>query len=209
MAEELLEGVRRFRDSDLAHNRERYERLAREGQRPETLFVTCSDSRIVPHLLTDTGPGDLFVVRTIGNIVAPPDAAGTDPTLAAVEFAVVALGVSHIIVCGHSACGAMRALYEGVPGALSSLDPWVEQAREAKLPPAELERCADDAERDRRTAQRNVALALERLAAHPVVAERRADEALRLHGWHYDIASGEVSVLDQASGAFETPAAPS
>lgn len=205
MPKDLMEGLRHFRDTDLPRYRELYERLAAEGQRPDVLFVACSDSRIVPSLLTGTGPGDLFIVRTIGNIVAPPEAPAPDATAAAVEFSIAALDAGEIVVCGHSGCGAMKALYDGVDSNLPHLAAWVEQARPAELEPAKRDRCRDTDERDRLTAQRNVLLSLDRLAAHPLVAERRASRDLILHGWHYDIASAEVSVLNPASGAFETP----
>lgn len=206
MPEELLEGLRHFRNTDLGRYAELYRRLADEGQTPKVLFVACSDSRIVPNLLTGTGPGDLFIVRTIGNIVAAPDAPLPDPTAAAVEFAVVALGVREVVVCGHSHCGAMKALYDGVPDGLPHLAAWVEQARPAAL---DAERLAevDPAERDLLTAQRNVLLSLDRLAAHPLVAERRASRELILHGWYYDIGATDVHVFDPETKAFREPEA--
>jgi carbonic anhydrase len=205
MPKDLLDGLRHFRDTDMARYRELYERLCEEGQRPGVLFVACSDSRIVPSLLTGTGPGDLFIVRTIGNIVAPPDTAMPDATAAAVEFSVATLGVREVVVCGHSRCGAMKALYEGVPDGLAHLEAWVEHARPAELERDRVERCRDVEQRDELTAQRNVLLSLDRLAAHPLVAERRASKELILHGWYYDIATGDVRVFDPGSRSFEAP----
>ncbi len=206
MPQELLEGLRNFRNTDLARYRELYRRLIEEGQQPNVLFIACSDSRIVPNLLTGSGPGDLFIVRTIGNIVAPPDDAPPDPTAAAVEFAVAVLGVREIVICGHSACGAMKALYDGVPAELAHLSAWVEQARPAALDAEELASCADDEERAVRTTQRNVLLSLDRLAGHPLVAERRASRDLILHGWYYDIATASVTVYDPSTRQFAEPA---
>lgn len=206
MPKELLERFRHFRDTDLARYAELYRRLADEGQSPNVLFVACSDSRIVPSLLTGSGPGDLFIVRTIGNIVAPPATGPPDATAAAVEFALATLGVRDVVVCGHSRCGAMRALYDGVPDALPHLGAWVEQAREAQLDVAALEGL-ETAERDRLTSQRNVLLSLERLAAHPLVAERRASREVVLHGWYYDIATSELEVFDPETQEFREPEA--
>jgi carbonic anhydrase len=201
MPQDLLKGLQHFRNTDLARYKQLYERLADEGQAPRVLFISCSDSRIVPNLLTGTGPGDLFIIRTVGNILAPPEAPGPEPTLAAVEFAIVALGVREIVVCGHSKCGAMKALYDGVPDGLPHLESWVEQARPAALdaPPA------DVGQRDLLTTKRNVLLSLDRLAAHPLVAERRKSRDLILHGWYYDIASGEVHVFDPGRQEFVDP----
>jgi carbonic anhydrase len=207
MPKTLLEGLRHFRDTDLDRYRELYRKLADEGQSPRVLFVTCSDSRVMPTLLTGADPGDVFAVQTVGNILAPEGAGFPDPTEAAVEFAVAALGVSEIVLCGHSACGAMKALYDGVPDGLPTLADWVELARPAALDDEQLAGCADVAERDVRTIQRNVLLGLDRLAAHPLVKERRASKELILHGWYYDIGSGEVQVYDPARGEFGDPEA--
>jgi carbonic anhydrase len=206
MPRELLRGLQHFRNTDLARYKQLYEKLADEGQHPRVLFISCSDSRIVPNLLTGTGPGDLFIVRTIGNIVAPPETPVPEPTVAAVEFALVALGVREIVVCGHSRCGAMQALYDGVPDGLPHLEAWVEQARPAALGPEKLATCTTE-ERDLLTTQRNVLLSLDRLAAHPLVAERRTSRELILHGWHYDIATSAVSVFDPDQSEFVEPAA--
>ena len=103
----LIDGVHRFRREHIGHYRALFEKLARHGQRPETLFITCSDSRVLVELITQSQPGDVFVVKNVGNIVPPATAAGdTNSTAAAIEFAVLALQVSDIVVCGHSQCGA-------------------------------------------------------------------------------------------------------
>ena len=206
MPKELLERFRHFRNTDLARYAKLYQRLATDGQHPQVLLIACGDSRIVPTLLTGSQPGDLFIVRTIGNIVAPVDAAPPDATVAAVEFVLANLEIRDIVVCGHSRCGAMRALYDGVPEELPHLRGWIEQARTAALDKAALEGVDVD-ERDRLTSHRNVLLSLERLAAHPLVAERRAAGELILHGWYYDIASTNLEVFDPATREFREPAA--
>src|SRR5574343_1685063 len=116
MPDELLDRLRRFHNDAFPQYREQFQTLVDEGQHPTTLFIGCSDSRLVPYLLTGAGPGELFMVRNVGALVPPYDGSqGLHGTMAAVEFAVLALKVSHIIVCGQSHCGAIRAVYEGVP----------------------------------------------------------------------------------------------
>src|SRR5688500_16603884 len=112
----LLEGVHRFRDEEFGKYQAMFRRLSRQGQKPHTLFITCADSRVLAELITQSKPGDLFVVKNIGNIVPPADVLGsTNSTAAAIEFAAVSLRVNDIVVCGHSQCGAMQALLNGLP----------------------------------------------------------------------------------------------
>jgi len=117
MPQQLVEGLRRFRRESFPRFREHYQRLVAEGQRPSTLFLGCADSRLVPDLPTSTLPGDLFVIRNVGNLVPPfePDA-GFHGTAAGIEFATLVLGVKDIVVCGHSHCGANRALFTPLRG---------------------------------------------------------------------------------------------
>src|SRR5881628_3032007 len=111
--QQLIEGVHRFRTNEFGNYRSLFQRLSREGQNPHTLFITCADSRVLAELVTQSKPGDLFVVKNIGNIVPPASAVGsTNSTAAAIEFAVQVLRVNDIVVCGHSQCGAMTALLE-------------------------------------------------------------------------------------------------
>lgn len=202
MHKELLERFRHFRNTDLARYADLYRRLATEGQTPSVLMVACSDSRIVPNLLTGTGPGELFIVRTIGNIVGEAESPSPDATVAAVEFAISFLGVREVIVCGHSNCGAVRGLYRDVPSHLAHLTKWIEQAGPARLD-AESTSKLDEQTRDTLTAQRNVLLSLERLAAHPLVKERRTAKDLILHGWYYDIAETALWVFSPTTGQFQ------
>ncbi len=208
MTRELLERLEHVRGKDLGVYADRFRELADEGQHPSVLFVACSDSRIVPSLLTGSGPGELFIVRTVGNIVAPLERAArrvaqgpADPTAAAVEYAVAVLEVRDVVVCGHTGCGAMAALYDGVPPDLHELAGWIEHARPAALP-AERSNELDTAARLRVTAERNVLLSLDRLAADPLVDERRRTGDLTLHGWLLDLGSQTVTVFDPATQAF-------
>ena len=197
MPDELLDRLRRFHDHTFPGVQETFETLVNEGQHPSMLFIGCSDSRLVPYMLTGAGPGELFLVRNVGAFVPPHDGSvGFHGTAAAIEFAVLNLKVSRIIVCGHSHCGGIRALYEGAPAQATNLIAWLELGREAVLP-VQL-----GPEALRRTEQRAVVLQLERLMGYPMVRERVEAGALTLHGWHYVIEDGEVHVFDVHSGAF-------
>jgi carbonic anhydrase len=195
--DELLQRLRRFHDQTFPGVQDTFQHLVRDGQHPTILFIGCSDSRLVPYLLTGTGPGDLFLVRNVGAFVPPHDmSAGFHGTAAAIEFAVLNLKVTRIVVCGHSHCGGIRALYEGVPPQATNLQAWLELGREAVLP-VQL-----SPEALRRTEQRAVVLQLERLMGYPMVRERVEAGEMTLHGWHYVIEDGEVHVFDVRSGSF-------
>ncbi|MCC6472239.1 MAG: carbonic anhydrase, partial [Burkholderiales bacterium] len=144
------------------------------------------------------GPGELFIARNVGNLVPPWDmSAGFHGTAAAIEFAVVQLKVRNIIVCGHSHCGAIRALYEEPPPEAKHLRAWLELAREAALPVRE------SPEALRRVEQRSVVLQLDRLLSYPMVERQVRAGELFLYGWHYVIEDGKVLVLDTERGRFE------
>src|SRR3954470_3929073 len=128
----LLEGVHRFQQREFGRYRQIFRRLSREGQKPHTLFITCADSRVVAELITQSKPGDLFVIKNIGNIIPPPDPEGDcSSTGAGIEFAVETLGVSDIVVCGHSQCGAIATLMRPylAPADLKHLHKWIGLAR--------------------------------------------------------------------------------
>jgi carbonic anhydrase len=195
--DELLLRLRRFHSDYFPLHQQRFQDLVAEGQHPKTLFIGCSDSRLVPYLLTGTGPGELFIVRNVGAFIPPYDGShGLHGTTAAIEFAVLSLKVERIIVCGHSHCGAIRAAYDGVPDEAVALRSWLKLASEALLP---VQPCA---EAMRRTEQRAVVLQLERLMAYPMVQRQVMAGQLTLHGWHYVIEEGEVHVFDAQQGDF-------
>ena len=196
--DEIIRRLRRFHTRYFSRLRRQFENLVDKGQRPTVLFIGCSDSRIVPNLLMDSGPGELFVVRNIGNFVPPYDAShGYHGTAASIEFAVLGLDVREIIVCGHSHCGAIRALYTELPAGTRHMAKWLELARDAVLPVTMSEEAL------RRTEQRSVALQMERLMDYPMVRRRVEAGELYLRGWHYLIEEGKVLVLDVESGRFE------
>ncbi len=195
--DELLGRLRSFESDYFPRHPQRFQDLVSQGQHPTTLFIGCSDSRLVPYLLTGAGPGELFMVRNVGALVPPYDGSqGLHGTMAAVEFAVLALKVKHIIVCGHSHCGAIRAVYEGVPDQAVALKSWLKLATDAALP------VQSSPEAMRRTEQRSIELQLVRLMDYPMVRERVEAGELALHGWHYVIETGQVHVFDAASGGF-------
>jgi carbonic anhydrase len=201
--EDIATRLRRFHTRYFPRFRRQFRALVAGGQHPRALFIGCSDSRLVPHLLTGSGPGELFVVRNVGNFVPPYDAShGHHGTAAAVEFAVLHLGVHDIIVCGHSHCGAIKALYAGPNLQTPHLDRWLDLGREAISP------MGLTPEGLRQSEQRSIMLQLERLMAYPMVAERVHDGRLFLHGWHYVIEDGEVLVLDVERGEFRAADAP-
>ena len=197
--DELLQRLRRFHSDAFPQYRARVRALVDGGQHPSTLFIGCSDSRLVPYLLTGAGPGELFMVRNVGALVPPccgTQDGGLHGTAAAIEFAVLNLKVRHVVVCGHSHCGAIRALYEDVPPEARNLGAWLDLAREAVLP------VTPTPEALRRTEQRSVVLQIERLMDYPMVRSRVERGELSLHGWHYVIEDGEVHVFDLPSGRF-------
>ncbi len=203
MPDELLQRLRRFHDDAFPQYRAQFRELVDGGQHPTILFIGCSDSRVVPYLLTGAGPGELFMVRNVGALVPPYSGTrdgGLHGTAAAIEFAVLNLKVRRIVVCGHSHCGAMQALYDDISPEAVNLGAWLDLAREAALP------VCPSPEALRRTEQRAVVLQLERLMDYPMVCRRVERGELSLHGWHYVIEDGEVHVFDVKSASF-VPAA--
>jgi len=202
----LIEGVRKFRREEFGQYRELFARLSREGQNPHTLFITCSDSRVLAELVTQSRPGDLFVVKNLGNIVPPATVSGsTNSTAAAIEFAVHVLGVDDIVVCGHTQCGAMTALLNGLPDAraMHHTAAWLEIA----APVREIVRRdyghLDAAACATAAAEENVLLALENLRGYTTVAERLNAGKLRLHGWCFKIDTAEMFAYEPAVGQFQ------
>ncbi|MDH5490560.1 MAG: carbonic anhydrase [Myxococcales bacterium] len=188
----LVEGVRHFETRVAPLMRERLAELG-SGQAPSTLFVTCSDSRVSPNLITQTGPGDLFVLRNAGNLV-PVHGAGEDSSDSAVEYAVSALGVSQIVVCGHLGCGAMAALMDPASTeSLAAVRRWLLRAEGTRQ--AVLELPAADRS-PARIVERNVHAQLQNLLTHPCVQDALEAGTLSLHGWIYDVGTGQVQVLD-------------
>lgn len=197
----LVQGIHHFETKVFVAQRELFERLATSGQNPETLFITCSDSRVVPNLITSSDPGDLFIVRNIGNCIGPTDLPGA--TSAALEYAVQVLGVHDIIVCGHTQCGAMQAILD--PASMEKL-PYVRRwlVATARVRDIIETRYAhlDAPARLSAAVLENVLVQLENLRAFPFVAERLAAGTLRVGGWVFDIATGKVHHYDPRADEF-------
>ena len=201
----LIAGIHKFQQKEFGRYQELFHRLSKEGQNPHTLFITCSDSRVLAELITQSQPGDLFVVKNVGNIVPASSVTGsTNSTAAAIEFAVETLHVKDIVVCGHSCCGAMSALLQREPkhGEMPHLKEWLELA----APVRELvERDYAHLDEDEKTtcaAEENILFALENLRTYPAVAKNIATETLRLHGWFFKIATGQMFAYDHEQGQF-------
>lgn len=195
--DDLLLRLRRFHSDYFPGHQQRFQDLVAQGQHPKTLFIGCSDSRLVPYLLTDSEPGELFIVRNVGAFIPPYDGSHNfHGTTAAIEFAVLTLQVERIVVCGHSHCGAIRAAYDGVPEEAVALRAWLKLAQEALLP---VQPCPEAL---RRTEQRAVVLQLERLMDYPMVRRNVEQGHLSLHGWYYVIEDGEIHVFDAQHGDF-------
>lgn len=202
----LLDGIIDFRRNRRPDYRETFAQLAL-GQRPDALFVACSDSRMVPNLFASTDPGDLFVIRNVGNLIPPCGHHGVaerdDAEGAAIEFSLKTLPVGDVVVCGHSECGAMQAVLSGrVPEGARHLESWLRHGRPA------LERLRQDNSPDsalaehNRLSQLNVLQQLEHLRSYPDVQRRLAEGTLRLHAWWFDIARAEVLAYNPHTRRF-------
>jgi carbonic anhydrase len=197
----LLEQTRTLRADFFEKEGELIGRLARQGQKPKMMFVGCADSRVIPERLTGARPGDLFVVRNVANIIPPFGAAHS--VGAALEYAVNQLGIAHLIICGHTECGGLKAL-DGHVDALSepSLTAWLQHAREAKTRVDR--RNAPPDQRHRAMVEQNIVLQMEHAARYPAVYKALKDKRLELHGWLVDLHGPQVYVYNPATGRFES-----
>jgi carbonic anhydrase len=202
--EELKAGIRRFRTEVYPGQAEVYRKAASEPQRPHALIVTCADSRIDPELITQSGPGDLFVTRNIGNLV-PAYGEMLGGVSAVIEYAVTALKVQHVVVCGHSDCGAMKGLlHPEAVEKMPTVQRWLRNADAALSVASSLaERDEKPSELLRRLTEENVLLQLQHLRTHPSVAGAMAREELTISGWVYDIGRGEVRISADGGRVFE------
>ncbi len=196
---DLIEGYRRFRATGWPERRRLFELLAERGQQPTAMVIACSDSRVDPAMIFDAGPGEIFVVRNVANLVPPyqPDGA-YHGTSAALEFGVRALGVRHLIVLGHGLCGGVHALLNGTPRQLGEfVGPWLAMAERAR------DRVLACRPVDPQLAGEHeiVRLSLDNLRRFPWIDERIAAATLALHGAHFDVRTGVLTIL-QANGDF-------
>lgn len=194
-------GVVKFQREVFPEKQELFERLS-TGQSPEALFITCSDSRIETAMITQTDPGELFICRNAGNIV-PPHTNQTGGMTASIEFAIGALQIPHIVVCGHTECGAMKgAMNRAGLTNLPHVREWLGYAQGAVDIVESLGADLDPDAKMRMLLEQNVILQLQHLKTHPTVAVALANKAVKLHGWVYDIKTGNVCAYDDATEAW-------
>jgi carbonic anhydrase len=197
----LVQGLHSFRSGYFTRHRDLFEQLAKTGQRPETLFITCSDSRVVPNLITNAPPGELFVIRNVGNVIPRTDLPGG--TAASLEYAICVLEVENVILCGHTGCGAVDAILHPERTAnLPFVTRWLAETERVRR--VIDERYADLSPEDQLVAatQENVLAQLENLREYRFVAERLEAGKLQLSGWVFDISSGQVYDYDPGVGEF-------
>jgi carbonic anhydrase len=202
--DKLFRGIMEFRREEFERHRELFRELGRQ-QKPHTLFIGCSDSRVVPNLITGSAPGELFIVRNVANIV-PPYRSTEEyvSTTSAVEYAVLSLGVDTIVVCGHSNCGGCAALNK--PEELAELPhvrKWLEVSEEVRGRVDRLMTGDTPEEREWLTEQVNVLVQMKNLLTYPYVRERYEREELRIFGWHYLIETGEIYNFNDETQLFE------
>ena len=199
----LIDGVDKFRSSQFKENRELFQQLATR-QQPKTLFICCADSRVVPEMMTQTDPGELFLCRNIGNVV-PAYGEMMGGVSAVVEYACTALEVTNVVVCGHSDCGAMKALLDPNDPILQKMPTvasWLRNAEAARSVVEATQPGLQGADKVAALIVQNVRTQLGHLRTHPAVAARLATQQLTLHGWVYDIETGDVRAVDETTGAL-------
>ncbi len=201
----LYKGIHKFQESHFKKEEEFFSRLSRE-QEPEVMFISCADSRVDPNLVTQSKPGELFIVRNVGNIVPPYDAIkDKNSVAAAIEFAVLMLKVKDIIVCGHSNCGAMHALYkdENELKSMPHLRDWLKIASPVKETLDVIYPDFSNKSRQRIVEKENILVQLRNIQTYPFVAKALEDRLLYLHGWYYDIGTGDVYAYDPVTENFD------
>ena len=205
--EKLISGIHRFRTQYWSDNEELFQRLAEKGQSPEALFITCCDSRVIPTVITHSQPGDLFVLRNIGNFVPPYSENPLDGTgvAAAIEYAVEHLRVRDIIVCGHSDCGAMKALYKDrtLFAETPHIAEWLSHGDRTLTVVADHYPGKSQEERLAITAEENVLLQMENLRTYPVVQKAASEGRLHVHAWFFEIGGGKVYRYSPDKGQYE------
>jgi len=204
-AETLIKGNELFQASYFKENEKELLTLAKEGQRPKALYIGCSDSRVIPDLMMQSKPGDLFVIRNVGNFVAPysPDE-DYHSTASAIEYAVSVLKVEEIIICGHTHCGACQALYETIDDPeMIHTKHWLKLGESAKeMAVNALGSDADQERLLRLTEQFSIIKQLEHLLTYPSVQRRVISGVIKIHGWYYDIENGNIDYYDPEQSRF-------
>ena len=204
--EAFEKGHEAFQNVKFKKNEERFRKLIEEGQDPKALFIGCSDSRVMPAMITGSKPGDLFIIRNIGNFVAPynPDA-DYHATASAIEYATSILEVSDIIVCGHSHCGAIEALYKKIEPTQENIHTtkWLELGEEAKKVAMLAYQHEAKEKMIRYTEKISVVYQIDNLLTYPAIQRRVAEGTLFLHAWYYDMQSGDIDYYDDDTYEFK------
>lgn len=201
----LIQGLHQFQVNYFATHRDLFELLS-QGQHPRILFITCSDSRIDPNLITQTEPGEMFIIRNAGNII-PPYGATNGGEGAAVEYAIHALGIEDVIVCGHSHCGAMKGLLqiEKLEDEMPMVYQWLKHAEATRRIIKEHYQHYQGEERLNAAIEENVLTQLENLRTYPAIQSRLKNGQMQLHGWVYEIESGQVLEYNPSIGQYVPP----
>ncbi len=205
--EDLKIGNQLFRDTKFKEYKNDFETLVEKGQTPEILFIGCSDSRVVPDLIISSKPGDMFIIRNAGNFVPPyKDDNDYHGTTATIEFAVSVLNVKHIIVCGHSNCGACKSLYMDLENnnSLIHMKKWLQLGMKAKEEVLRKFDFFEDEDRIYRATEKiSIIHQLENLLTFPEIKKRIKEGTLNIHGWHYKIEDGTIEYYNNMKKRFE------
>lgn len=194
----------KFRDLHFRQHEAEFARLIKEGQNPKILFIGCSDSRVVPELILKARPGDIFVIRTAGNFVPPFVSQAVDGVAASIQYAVEVLNIPHIIVCGHSHCGAIRGLFQDLdPNQLGEVKRWIKLGEEAKrMTLANAKPGISQEDIYKITEEVNVLTQLENLMTFSFIKKAVDDGRVALHGWYFDIELGQIFYYDTEKNRF-------
>ena len=203
--ENLIKGNANFKKNTFPQIEKELQNLVTYGQHPDVMFIGCSDSRVTPDLMLNTRPGDMFILRNVGNFV-PPFKHDEDfhGSAAAIEFAVSVLKVKHIIICGHSHCGACKSLYEDIPDneSLVHVKTWLKLGIKAKERTLRNKKFTNEEEMYRATERNSIRHQLDNLLTYPDVIKLLEAKELEIHGWYYNIATGEIEYYKEEEDIF-------
>ena len=206
--ENLIKGNQEFVKNMFPEMKQELQELVEHGQKPEVLFIGCSDSRVTPDLMLNTKPGDMFILRNVGNFVAPfKNDEDFHGSAAAIEYAVCVLHVKHIIVCGHMHCGACKSLheYDSIPNtdSLIHVKTWLKLGMPAKERTLRNKKFTTEEEMYRATERNSIRFQLQNLLTYPDVAKLHGEGKLQIHGWYYNIADGQIEYYVEESDSFK------
>ena len=204
--ENLIKGNEYFVKNKFPQMEEELLDLVKHGQHPEVMFIGCSDSRVTPDLMLKTKPGDMFILRNVGNFI-PPFKHDEDfhGSAAAIEFAIAVLKVKHIIVCGHSHCGACKSLYQEIPDndSFIHIKTWLNLGKQAKERTLKNKKFTTEEEMYRATERNSIRHQLDNLMTYPDIVKLLKTGELKIHGWYYDIESGKIDFYDKENDNFK------